>query len=1643
MLKKKCMVKKLAQSAFQSFGVGGIMDIIFLYQLYSGDEKKRRPVIPARAAKPVIKTAATLSLALTLCLTSPSYAEKPPIPTLDRVKTQQTAYLETTHPVYDLETVADTVPDGAITVKIGNTSYYYTPAEPNSALKLLSSTGGIALEETTAENALYKTPDGKYWTYNPAKLKESAYKLTPAAGADSPNTITLYEKTEVTKYYDPQTGKEVAEDALQEGVNYREVKTVQAIPEYYTVSLKQTEYGKPSGDTVKYYEWTKNAEGKNEFKEVFAPTKDKTTITVKYDSSLLQNRIENTTSKEITGDFIGNYATTSSGGNAYGGAIYNSGTIEGITGDFIGNYTTSSNLYTYGGAIYNARTIGEITGDFIGNYTTSSGGNAYGGAIYNKGTIGKITGDFIGNYATSSGDSAYGGAIYNYYGTIEGITGDFIGNYATSSGGYADGGAIYNNRGTIEGITGDFIGNYATSSGSFAYGGAIYNKGTIGKITGDFIGNYVSSSGDHVYGGAIYNNRGTIEGITGDFIGNYATTSSYGNAYGGAIYKSYGTIEGITGDFIGNYATSSSGAYGGAIYNDYGTIEEITGDFIGNYATSSGSYAYGGAIYNNRGTIEGITGDFIGNYATSSDRDAYGGAIYNKGTIGEITGDFIGNYATSSGGYAYGGAIYNSRTIEGITGDFIGNYATSSGGAFGGAIYNYNGTIEGITGDFIGNYATTSSGGAFGGAIYNNGTIGEITGDFIGNYVSSSGGYASGGAIYNYNGTIEGITGDFIGNYATSSDHYAYGGAIYNSRTIEGITGDFIGNYVSSSNLYAYGGAIYNNSRTIEGITGDFIGNYATSSGGNAAGGAIYNNNGTIGEITGDFIGNYATSSDGAFGGAIFNTGKITGYDVPFDKLVDISNYIRKFTNQNTGETFTIYDLSDLNEINAALEQGHKLVGSPPAVSLVISPDQWERFEKALNAAIQSGEASTENPFKDEDFAKETGSFINLMFINNYTESKNGSAAGGAIFSTQNIKIVADNGESVFSGNKTISNSADEEKRTEEQNAIGMYGLYLTEEAAAQVGVSAGFIDITGNAVQEENPASLKLEAKNNGVIRIDDTIRGGALDYGQLQQDNFNLIETPETAFSLSVTGDSTGKVIINNDVVNANISLDTTNLYLGRENVFDRSQSLTLNSGAVYMQNNAAGSMHIPALNLNGAVGMAVDADLANKTMDRITADNYNIKDTGSINVNNIILLSDAKENNTDILFADEELKNNVSYTGASPVAYSPIYKYQVSYKPETGEFNFLRGEVPQPEPEPDPDVPVTPPVTPDGGGTIIPSNPSDMFNPAVLTPAVAAQAGAYTTQIQTFNYAFQHADTFMNIPYIERIAISKENQYALSPTGDVTDVGTFSPLMTKEPSSGFWVKPYASFENVPMKNGPKVSNINYGTLIGYDTKLEKINHGFERVITGYIGYNGASQRYSGVDAYQNGGLIGATTTFYKGNFFNATTLSVGASVGDATTMYGSENYTMLLSGIGNKTGYNFEFMDGKVILQPNFLISYTFVNTFDYTNAAGVKINSDPMHAIQLSPGVKLIANTKNGWQPYLGVNMVWNLLDKSEVYANDVRLPEMSIKPYVQYGVGLQKRFTDKFMAYGQAMIHNGGRNGISFSFGLRWKVGRDK
>ena len=643
----------------------------------------------------------------------------------------------------------------------------------------------------------------------------------------------------------------------------------------------------------------------------------------------------------------------------------------------------------------------------------------------------------------------------------------------------------------------------------------------------------------------------------------------------------------INKDFIGlKNESATSSVFGGALYNAKIT-GDISADFISNSAQAYTGSSKGGAIFNyssswgNKATLGNINGTFLGNYAESSSSGSLGGAIYNSGLIGDISGVFIGNYV--KGSYAEGGAIYSGifgtggSTIGNINADFIGNYVITTGDSYsiarGGAIYGEASVFGDITGDFIGNYVQGVSY-TQGGAIYNSayegsaspsGKIGNIKGNFIGNYVNSNNDESSGGAIFNKYSSIESITGDFIENYAQGVS--ALGGAIFNvGGTIGTISGEFIGNYAQGTT--AQGGAIFNYG-TLSGFNANFIENH--SKGVSSSGGAIYNS-GIIENFTGNFISNYAYGSDIAMGGAVFNTNKIISYDVPSDKVINISQYAMKVKNPNTGESYVIYNVKDITpqKINELLTQGYKFICNPIDMSSQILPEEWEEFEKYIQEGIANGEMTLDKPFDDSALAIEKGGIVNSSFINNYAESQNGKALGGAIFSTNKIMITADNGQSVFSGNKTISNGVTE------QNAIAMYGLAQKNPTTGEI----VFVDMLTGQPTSKN--------QNNGVILFDDTIRGGAIDYEKFENGEIETIETQETAFDLKITGDSTGKVILNNDVINANISLDNTNLYLGRDNVFDQSQSLTLNSGSMSMINNQAGTMNIPTLNLNGTTNL-----------------------------------------------------------------------------------------------------------------------------------------------------------------------------------------------------------------------------------------------------------------------------------------------------------------------------------------------------------------------------------------------------------------------------------------------------------------------
>ena len=327
---------------------------------------------------------------------------------------------------------------------------------------------------------------------------------------------------------------------------------------------------------------------------------------------------------------------------------------------------------------------------------------------------------------------------------------------------------------------------------------------------------------------------------------------------------------------------------------------------------------------------------------------------------------------------------------------------------------------------------------------------------------------------------------------------------------------------------------------------------------------------------------------------------------------------------------------------------------------------------------------------------------------------------------------------------------------------------------------------------------------------------------------------------------------------------------------------------------------------------------------------------------------------------------------------------------------------------------------------------------FNPAVMASPVAAQMGGYLTQLNSYDEAFRNMDMYMLMTAQQRQALKYKNKIASLDGGVLYD----KTLMRQERAEG-WFRPYATFEKVGLKNGPKVENQAYGTFVGGESKMYDLGHGWDGMWGAYAGYNGSHQHYNGINIYQNGGTLGVVGMAYKGNFFTGLTLNAGASAAEAHTMYGHEDLTMLMAGIASKTGYNWELANGKFIIQPSWLMSYSFVNTFDYTNAAGVRMHSSPLNAIQLQPELKFIGNLKNGWQPYASVAMVWNIMDDTKFKANDVTLPELSVKPYVKYGVGVRKTWGERFTGFFQTYLTNGGRNGVGLQAGFTWAFGGGK
>ena len=473
-----------------------------------------------------------------------------------------------------------------------------------------------------------------------------------------------------------------------------------------------------------------------------------------------------------------------------------------------------------------------------------------------------------------------------------------------------------------------------------------------------------------------------------------------------------------------------------------------------------------------------------------------------------------------------------------------------------------------------------------------------------------------------------------------------------------------------------------------------------------------------------------------------------------------------------------------------------------------------------------------------------------------------------------------------------------------------------------------------------------------------------------------------------------------INSPVAQSALNAQNSNINLA-DQTYLNSSALTMNNSNMGLANDVIGTMELSALTLQGKNNVTVDVDMSNLTADKINADEVTIEDGATLNVSGFNITKNSFGEGGKISITDnEELKQSTT-TSVTQVD-NGLYSYSVN-RAADGDFDFRVSR----------------------------------FDPAVIT-APAAQQAMLTTMLNTYDYSFTNMDMIMLKPYSQRMAMRHRNKIAISDLGQREYLDHMRNYHRADYDNGPWLKPYGSIENIRFNDGPKVKNYTYGSVIGFDSSLIH-KKSYDAVISGHIAYNGSIQDYESVRINQNGASAGLTAALYKRSFFTGLTLAGGVSLADAKTSHGKEDFTMYSAGVASKTGFNFETEGGYFVFQPSLLASYTYANTNDYTNASGLRITSDAFNSVQLEPGVKFIFNFDDSLQSYLGVSGVFTIMGESKFETADISLPRISLDPYGQYKLGIQKRWGERSLGYAQTTLRSGGRTGAELQLGLRLAI----
>ena len=1382
----------------------------------------------------------------------------------------------------------------------------------------------------------------------------------------------------------------------------------------------------------------------------------------------------------IIGDFYGNkvdaldiYNDEQAGGidpnkkyadfRGRGGAIVNSGFtrqtnsegtrayINSIQGAFVRNYVRAW-VEAQGGAIYNNRSayIGTIQANFVRNHVEALDPNApaaaagkkqediaptAGGAIlnfYNQNgspcEIFLIDGNFYGNYAQAVGHTAQGGAIANYEGsTIGTINGNFIDNYVKSAIGVARGGAIFTADGNnvIDTIKGSFYNNYAWSDNNYARGGAIANGGALNVIENAvFENNYAVGGKDaKVHGGAIYN-KGTLE-ILAD-----GAASLFRNNYIAKIDSETGEIDESTKSPEAIYGSGGSKISFVAV-NDGAIIVDgiINGDKNGDDGNYEGSTLLKGHTL------------YLQGYDNTPERqkehDTSGVVVFND--LVRYADIYLEDVSL---------VIHSERTKSNEL-----DKTLASSYAPGEWQENAQKKVFGKGGQYDHSNVLRESPlfAESGHVILSDGKITDYMFSIV--YATGpesttvTGVYDKGKPIKRKEGDPHAVFAIDIDMNRQVSDLITVFGIVVpeNSKNGHKIEGGVSGltwlktpdrdekrlslsqgyvalnmSFIIDNNSYEkehqkmddfLSGELWENKVTVQVLNFQIMeGEQGKAwSPENPEYKQYYDNlkkpNSEIIQLSEilhlDHAKSYMTSADIVADSIMLATTRTYHDSVTIEGWRDpLAAWAELRVNDYTEDESTWGSSKDKEKVFEILAGGTRLTRDIVDKDSPIGENSYEKSPKMTgkDLTIYGHGIAEENAYllyvAGHNLLQEVGEdqkvtlrHFNLKGVEKTTnygdltlDSLRIYAYDAAKDGSTPLYTLTNEGKLTLKGNALIG----ADQKITSAGAEGQHELLINDESEVEAYKGKTTVAIEGT-VENQNITQSGKGSREEGSFSSETILR---------------VTEAPDVrALMARLDGQA-----------------EEEKLTITEAFKRFRNNSLTLDGGRFSLVGTMPSNttLHLRELSMQGGTLWVEHSqvDLEKKQMGGIRADKAS-GNSGEIYLAGMTLMTDSQEKVTHVLFVNEEVGDRVQDDIRDSEIDGKVWTYLVTYADtdavdsqgvhgKSGYYTFTR---------------------------------TDKVNPDIQAGGATQLTGGYAAMTQIFEYSFEHADLFTTAPLADRNAHLYGGYNVVTPTKDKEGFESCSGVNAK--SSGMWVHPYSSFESMALRNGPRVSANLYGALVGGDTDISRLNYGWSTVTSVYGAYLGGKLHYTGNRTTQNGGAVGLTQTFYRNNFHTAVTVSVATLTGDTTNRYGSEDYTMLMGGLAARAGYNIELAEGKYIIQPIMMASYTIFNAFDYTNSAGVRVETEPMQVLQLHPYVRFIKNASCEWKPYATAGMVYNLSATSHFKANGDALPSLGVKPYAEYSLGLQRLWKDRYTIYGQVTGRNGGREGIEISAGTRW------